>query len=100
MPVEVSSVCIVNGKAPRITFIGLLGRWYISKSLLSPILILRLSSNFISLKVEIPEWIAPDACAWIFTLPPVSFRAVASIPVKDAPLPWNDVAVMTPAFPS
>ena len=51
-------------------------------------------------KVWIPVWTAPDACACILTLPAESFRAVASIPVKDAPLPWNAVAVTTPAFPS
>ena len=44
-------------------------------------------STSISWKVETPEWIAPDACAWIFTLPLVSLIAVASIPVKAAPLP-------------
>ena len=37
--------------------------------------------------VVTPVITAPDACACIFTLPAGSFRAVASIPVKDAPLP-------------
>ena len=33
------------------------------------------------------------------TLPPESLIAVASIPVKAAPLPTKLVAVITPAFP-
>ena len=34
--------------------------------------------------------------AWTITLPLPSFNAVASIPVRFAPLPLNDVAVTTP----
>ena len=46
--------------------------------------------------VENPVWTAPDACACIFTLPALSFNAVASIPVSCEPSPWNAVAVTTP----
>ena len=46
--------------------------------------------------VKIPVTIAPEACAWTLTLPAESFSAVASIPVKLAPLPEKLVAVITP----
>ena len=41
-------------------------------------------------------YIAPDACACTLTLPPESLIAVASIPVKAAPLPIKLVAVIIP----
>ena len=49
-----------------------------------------------AVKVWIPVYTAPDACACIFTLPPESLTAVASIPVKFAPLPTKLVAVIIP----
>ena len=43
--------------------------------------------------VRIPLTTAPELFACIFTFPSVCLMLVASIPVKFAPLPKNDVAV-------
>ena len=46
--------------------------------------------------VNTPVTTAPVGLACTFTLPPESLSAVASIPVRFAPLPLNDVAVTIP----